>query len=219
MSTSGVSGYIPASYITQDTTTSNKTRTTGSELGKTEFLQILAEQLANQDPLEPMSDTDFIAQMAQFSALEQMQELNATFSSAQAYSLIGKNVLANTTDSSGKSIQIYGEVTGIVRQNNTDYLHIGQYMVPASSVKAVYDDNSMDEIITQAADLVGKTIEGEIPNEDTTKEATKVNGKVDSVLVKNGLLYAVVGDKEILVADITKISETVEDGTAADETV
>lgn len=175
-------------------------------MGKDEFLKILAEQLANQDPMSPMSDTDFIAQMAQFSALEQMQELNATFSSSQAYSLIGKNVLANTTDSSGKSIQIYGEVTGIVRQNNKDYLHIGQYLVTASSVSAVYDDNSMDEIISQAAGLVGKTIEAEIPGGNGTAEAIKVSGTISSVLVKNGLLYAVVGDKEVPVADITKIS-------------
>jgi hypothetical protein len=218
MSTSQVPSYIPASYTTQNNTSSS-TRTADNELGKDEFLKILAEQLANQDPLSPMSDTDFIAQMAQFSALEQMQELNATFASSQAYSMIGKNVLASVTDDSGNKVPIYGEVTGIVRQNNTDYLHIGQYLVPASSVSAVYDDNAMDGIISQGANLVGKIIEAEIPSEDGTSDPTKVAGKVDSVVVKDGLLYAVVGEKEVQVGYITKISNNVDDGSATEEAV
>ena len=49
-----------------------------NELGKDAFLQILVAQLANQDPLSPTSDTEFIAQMAQFSSLEQMQNMNAS---------------------------------------------------------------------------------------------------------------------------------------------
>ncbi|KNF08817.1 flagellar basal body rod modification protein FlgD [Gottschalkia purinilytica] len=46
-------------------------------LGKDAFLQILVTQLRNQDPLSPMEDKDFIAQMAQFSTLEQIQNLDS----------------------------------------------------------------------------------------------------------------------------------------------
>ncbi|MGL4523579.1 MAG: flagellar hook assembly protein FlgD [Bacilli bacterium] len=51
--------------------------TGSSSLGKDEFLKILVTQLQNQDPMSPMDDKDFIAQMAQFSSLEQMMNLNA----------------------------------------------------------------------------------------------------------------------------------------------
>jgi flagellar basal-body rod modification protein FlgD len=52
-----------------------------SELGKDSFLQLLVNQLRNQDPLNPVNDKEFLAQMAQFSTLEQMQKLNNSFES------------------------------------------------------------------------------------------------------------------------------------------
>ena len=51
---------------------------TGSELDKNAFLKLLIAQLRNQDPLKPMEDKEFIAQLAQFSSLEQMQLMNNT---------------------------------------------------------------------------------------------------------------------------------------------
>lgn len=49
------------------------------ELGKDQFMQILLRQLSHQNPLQPMEDKEFIAQMAQFSSLESIQNLNSTF--------------------------------------------------------------------------------------------------------------------------------------------
>ena len=52
---------------------------TMGDLDKDAFLRLLTTQLSNQDPLNPTEDREFIAQMAQFSSLEQMQNLNDTF--------------------------------------------------------------------------------------------------------------------------------------------
>lgn len=80
----------------------------GKGLGKDDFLKLLVAQLQNQDPMNPMSNTEFIAQMAQFSALEQMYNLNNSFRllqqdlqgtmMLQAVSLIGKEVTAVLND-------------------------------------------------------------------------------------------------------------------------
>ena len=74
-------------------------------LGKQDFLKLLMAQLSNQDPLKPMDDTQMIAQMAQFSALEETQHLSQVIQQTsnlstilQAGALIGKYVQATQAD-------------------------------------------------------------------------------------------------------------------------
>lgn len=79
-------------------TSSTTTKTSDTSLGKDDFLKMLVTQLQNQDPLKPMDDTAFVAQMAQFSSLEQMQNLNTATLATQANGMIG-NVVTWTNDS------------------------------------------------------------------------------------------------------------------------
>ncbi len=95
-----------------------------SELGKDEFLKLLVTQLSNQDPLNPQSDNEFIAQLAQFSALEQMTNLNSTFANTSAYSLVGKQVVVQNTDSAGKVNEVTGIVDYVEIKNGEAYLSI-----------------------------------------------------------------------------------------------
>ncbi|GFR35603.1 hypothetical protein TCEA9_14150 [Thermobrachium celere] len=89
---------------------SNQNKPIKRELDKNAFLQILTVQLSNQDPLNAKDNTEYIAQMAQFSALEQMQNLNLSIEkllSTQklnyATSLIGKEVELKYNDTIKKN--------------------------------------------------------------------------------------------------------------------
>src|SRR5579862_5902929 len=67
-------------------------------LNQADFLNLLVTQMSSQDPLNPESDTDFAAQLAQFSALQTAQSTQTDLQSLQADSLIGQTVtLAPTT--------------------------------------------------------------------------------------------------------------------------
>ncbi len=87
------------------------------EMGKDDFLKILVTQLANQDPTAPMEDKEFIAQMAQFTSLEQMTNMSKGFAElsdklnlTSAMSLIGKNVSLKSENGviSGKVSEVKG---------------------------------------------------------------------------------------------------------------
>src|SRR5438046_3133397 len=82
-------------------TTTQSTGKAPDDLGKNEFMKLLLAQLQNQDPMQPMDDQQFIAQMAQFNSLEQMQSVNKTLTSvlnaqqlASASAMIGKTIEA-----------------------------------------------------------------------------------------------------------------------------
>ena len=94
-----------------------------SALGKMDFLQMLVTKLKYQDPLKPISDESFVADMAQFSSLEQMTNLNQTF--AQSINSLNENIIGlmmmqNTTQAAsliGKTITVStgtGEIEGQV---------------------------------------------------------------------------------------------------------
>lgn len=88
MSTSAIPG-LTGSYTAG---TSSKATGSSQELGKDDFLKLLVTQLQSQDPLNPMNDTEFISQMAQFTSLEQMKNMNTAVQITQATSYIGKQV-------------------------------------------------------------------------------------------------------------------------------
>jgi flagellar basal-body rod modification protein FlgD len=88
-----------------------------AELDKDDFLKILITQLQYQDPTNPMQDKEFIAQMAQFSSLEQMTnmannfgKLSSVLNSSEAQSLLGRTVEVMDGEEA-----IYGKVSQVVR--------------------------------------------------------------------------------------------------------
>jgi flagellar basal-body rod modification protein FlgD len=124
--TGSTAGLPIAQLITQPQTGATQAASLGSQLGEDAFLKLLTTQLQNQDPLHPMDDTQSIAQLAQFSALQSANELKtafatfeSNFSVMQSAGLLGKTVSAQSTDASGNVTSVSGTVKTISVINGT----------------------------------------------------------------------------------------------------
>ncbi|PAB60194.1 hypothetical protein CCE28_07070 [Anaeromicrobium sediminis] len=122
------------------------------ELGQDEFLELLMTQLKYQDPLEPMDDTEYIAQLAEFSALEQMQMMNGRLDSMEAFSMMGKTVTYLDIDqSTGLQTVAEGTVDSVVYQNGSAYISVNGKEIDTNLVMEVKEpqagdgDNNGDE--------------------------------------------------------------------------
>lgn len=114
-------------------------RAVQQSLGKDDFLKLLITQLSNQDPTSPMENTEFIAQMAQFSSLEQMTNMNESFqqmsamlNSNQAVTTIGKTV---ELDLNG--VTTTGVVDAVTYGQNPQ-VRVGNMFYDMKQIRAVY---------------------------------------------------------------------------------
>lgn len=88
-----------------------------SELNMDAFLRLLTVQLANQNPLEPMNDRDFFAQMAQLGQVEGMDDLKASLNTLNGSAMIGRTVTAvRPMTDAGNTTGTNSLVTGIVER-------------------------------------------------------------------------------------------------------
>lgn len=193
------------SVDTQIRTMTDLSSNASSGLGKTDFLQILVAQMSNQDPMEPTSDTDFIAQLAQFSVLEQMQQMNSGFMTSQAYSLIGKMVYI---EEGTNTEAIYGKVDGVLRKDGIDYLMVGDEIYEVSSVTGVLDENlsldNTEDKVLQSVGLIGKTVTANIVNEEGEEQV--VTGEVQKIKIHDNAVFVVVDGVDIPVSDLEEIA-------------
>ncbi|MCK9362252.1 MAG: hypothetical protein M0P74_01420 [Syntrophales bacterium] len=132
------------------TSSSSQTGSTASasSLGKDEFFKMLIAQLKNQDPLNPQDGAEFSAQLAQFSSLEQLTNLNKTLEAQgasysalmnlQSVSLVGKEVEAKIVDKdTAESKTVTGMVSAVQFRDNSIFLTVNDQEVAFGDVVSV----------------------------------------------------------------------------------
>lgn len=126
-----------------ETTSQNSLKNTSNlnnnGMDKDAFLQLLVAQMQYQDPLEPTSNTEYISQYAQFSQVEQMQNMAASTELARAGSLVGQEVYIKTTTSSGETKYVQGKVDYVVYENGKAYLSIDEQLYSLEDLDTVAD--------------------------------------------------------------------------------
>lgn len=127
-------------YDYTDNSKKNGINPTGSTLGYDQFLQLLCAEMQYQDPLEPTSNTDYVAQMATFSQLEATLSLTETQESANASNLVGKQVILKvTSETTGQTSYVDGRVDYVMYENGEVFLSVNDQLYPASSLDTVAD--------------------------------------------------------------------------------
>jgi flagellar basal-body rod modification protein FlgD len=208
----------------------DQTSTTKSNdvMGKDDFLALLVAQLQAQDPLNPMDGTDFTAQLAQFSALEQLQNVNTnlgTLSTSQsiqtnagAVDFIGKQItaLGNAVDiEDGQSAGIQFNLSGNAA---TVYVHIydenGNYVreLESGALSAGQQEISWDGYDYLEGQVPDGTYNYEVTALDadgqTVDVTTFVNGTVTGVNYKNGQTYLLTGNQQIPMGDVVQVLDS-----------
>ena len=179
-------------------------QTRNKELDKEAFLKILVAQLQYQDPTQPVSDTEFISQLAQFSALEQMSALNQNFVDTQAYGLLGRYVLAQV-NINGDKRDVFGMVDSVVKMDGKTYLNVGTDKIAVSDVNGVFDKTMFgtNEELLSNASLIGRQVSAYIMDENN--ETISVSGVLERIFIKEGVLFAQVDGSEVSLYDIFDI--------------
>jgi flagellar basal-body rod modification protein FlgD len=200
------------------TGTSTSTVTTkATALGRDDFLKMLVAQLKNQDPLNPASGTDFAAQLAQFSSLEQLSNLNdgiknlglyqMNSGSLQAVSLIGKEVSTsggNTFTVSGGTVNLQyrlasnaENVTVSVLDSSgaaVETIQMGAQSAGLNQVSWTGPDGTYSYRVT-TLESDGSVSSGE----------TLLTGKVAAVSFRDGSIYLTVEGQEVSFNDVLSV--------------
>lgn len=193
-------------------------------LGQSDFLRLMTEQLKNQDPLKPLESTAFLAQLAQFSQVQGIQDLNSNFASLsssmgsssalQGAALIGRDVLVNGDTFSNSGAGVSGAVSvsapGTVRLNIIDangvvVRHMNGTSDSSGSMAYGWD-GVMDNGSAAPAGKYRVTATLDSGSANTPLQ-TQINARVDSVSISpTGLMLNLNGLGAKPLSDIVKIS-------------
>jgi len=186
-----------------------KDSTTTNKLGeyKEQFMQLLCAQMKYQDPLEPTSNTEYISQYAQFTQVEQMQNLSNTVALNRAADMVGKTVqITQVDEETGETKSIVeGKVDFVTYESGTSYVSVNGNKYKLDDVTAVVDGTYFDN--TQLAESVRKDLD-KLPGVDyVTLYADK--DRLERMLANYETMTAMTGDVSqfFSTAELSKISQ------------
>lgn len=131
---------VDSSASNTSLSTENKSDDAGGALDKDAFLQLLVAQMQYQDPLEPTDNTEYISQLATFSQLEEMQNLNQSLTEGSAYNLVGKYVFVKVTNNqTGETSYDHGMVEYVMRENGKVYISVNDSLYNIDDLDTVSD--------------------------------------------------------------------------------
>jgi hypothetical protein len=155
-----------------------------NKMGKDQFLNLLMTQLKNQDPLKPADDTQFIAQMAQFSSLEQMQQMTGSFSQLKSMTMVGTYVEGTYTDpTTNEKSTVTGYADSSKFKDGKVYVSVDGKDILAddiTNISANKDSYDLQMKLQTARKDVGTSV---------SLGGSKITGTVNNAYIKDKVVY------------------------------
>lgn len=126
--------------VVQPENDSSAKKAKGNEMGQDMFLQLLVAQMQYQDPLEPTSNTEWVAQMATFSMVESLNTMKDSMLEQSANELVGKYVILNTTMGDGDASYVKGRVDFVTKVNGETKLSVNDRLYGLETLDTVADE-------------------------------------------------------------------------------
>lgn len=123
----------------------------GGTLDKDAFLKLLVTQMQYQDPLEPTTNTEYMAQLAQFSTVEELQNLGSSFAANQSLGMAGQYVILNVPDAAGNISQVSGLVDYVTMKEGNAFFHINEEYYPADYLDSVVSLDYLEHMMNEAS--------------------------------------------------------------------
>ncbi len=131
---------------------SSETNKTGEQnLGKMDFINLLVAEMQYQDPLQPSSNTDYVAQMAQFSQVDALNAMQQSMKNMQASGLVGQTVVLSVTNpTTGNTTEVTGKVDFVQYEGSKTYLSVNGSLYNMDDLETVinsefYEANQISE--------------------------------------------------------------------------
>lgn len=132
------------------TSAANSKDSNNSSLDKDAFLKLLVTQMQYQDPLQPTSNTEYMAQLAQFSTVEELQNLSTSMSNGQMMNMTGQYVIMNVPDAAGNITQISGLVDYVTLMDGKTFFHINDQYYSSEYLDSVVSIDYLEHLINQS---------------------------------------------------------------------
>ena len=172
------------------------------------FYSLLIAEMQNQDPLEPTSNTEFISQMASFTALQAQQDTFETQQMSYANSLIGKTVTVSKGDG-----EVDTGVVSYVKSGEEPMINVNGNNYKLSAISQVHDNgtqqtSSIGDYGAFASSILGKTATVQAIDENGVTYYDE--GTVSSLEIENGNVRVVVNGYAYNATDVLRVTEPVQ---------
>lgn len=165
-----INAYNTGNQVNKTNADNLKVQKGNESLNMQDFLNLLVAQMTNQDAMNPMDNTEFISQMAQFSSLQAMSDLTEMAMQGQATSLIGKNVVVADYNNKGQMIVQEGTVQRVTIFGGKTKLYVNDTEYSYSNVMEIKEaEKQVVEEKDPVLEMLGDILEG-INNLSLTEE-------------------------------------------------